>query len=137
MYLFFSAESKTVRPHHIMTQKIQLENYSMSIFGLLLLCRNVIKLFLEEVSLSMMAGLTVRCTTILDVALCATAVKNPSLAGASQPCIVNFTRSTLCAYSALSNLTKAPSKNRMINLIVIHASLNSLVRKGRFFNRGH
>ena len=85
-------------------------------------CRNVIKLFLEEVSLSMMVGRTVRCTTILDVALCVTAVKNPSLADALQPCIVNFTLSTLCAHSALSNLTKAPSKNRMINLIAIHAS---------------
>ena len=122
MYVFFSAESKTVRPHRIMTQKIQLENYSKLIFGLLLLCRNVIKLFLEEVSLSMMVGRTVRCTTILDVALCVTAVKNPSLADALQPCIVNFTLSTLCAHSALNNLTKAPSKNRMINLIAIHAS---------------
>ena len=93
------------------------------------LSRNATKLSPVEASLSMRVNPTVRCTTMPAAALCATAVRSPSLADASLLCIVNFTLSILCAHSASSSLTRVPSRNRMISHTVIPASLNSLDRR--------
>ena len=95
--------------------------------------RNATKPSLVAVSLSMRVDPTVRCTTTPAAALCAIAVKSPSQADVSLLCIVNFTRSTLCAPSASNSSTKALSRNRMISLTVIPASLNSLGRRVIFF----
>ena len=84
------------------------------------LFRNVIKLFQEEVSLSMMADRTVRCTIMPGEVHCATAVKSLSQAVVSLLCTVNFTQSTLCVHSASSNLTKEPSRNRTTSHTAIH-----------------
>ena len=84
------------------------------------LSRNVIKLFQEEASLSMMADPTVRCIIMPGEVHCATAVKSLSQAGVSLPCTVNFTQSTSCVHSASSNLTKVPSRNRMTSPTAIH-----------------
>ena len=84
------------------------------------LSRNVIKLFQEEASLSMMADHIARCTITPGEVHCATAVKSPSQAVVSLPCTVNFTQSTLCVHSASSNLTKVPSRNRTTSPTAIH-----------------
>lgn len=66
----------------------------------ILLFRNAIKPFLVEVSLNTRADPTARCIITPAAAPCAIAVRSQSQAGASLPCIANFTLSTLCVPSA-------------------------------------
>lgn len=73
---------------------------------------------------------TARLITMSGAALCAPAVRNPSQAAASQPWERSSTQSTLCALSASSSLTRAPSKSRTKSPTATAASSNSSVRLG-------
>jgi len=91
------------------------------IVGCLLLCRNVVCRLAMVTSLSMTVFHIVRHTSMHNAGHCAPGVTSQSPAAASQRCTANITRSILYARSASVSSTRAHSRKRTTNRIVIRA----------------